>query len=184
VRSLRKGTSPELIAEFREFVMGSQGHLRRSAYVMCGDWHLAEDIVQTAYDKVFRAWHRVRVMDRPDAYTRQVVYRCFLDSRKWQRELASPDVLLDRAVPDSADDSDIRQALLGVLAELAPRTRAVVALRYWEDLSVEQTAAMLGISTGTVKSMSSRGLALMRERMGAFRTRLPETTERGEVPGT
>ncbi|NUR57785.1 MAG: hypothetical protein HOV87_03645 [Catenulispora sp.] len=87
--------SPEHLEEFRVFVMGSQGHLRRSAYVLCGDWHLAEDIVQSAYHRVFRAWHRVRAMDMPDAYARRVVYRCFLDSKKWQRESATLDGLAE-----------------------------------------------------------------------------------------
>lgn len=180
MRSLRKGTSPELLAEFRDFVVGTQGHLRRSAYVMCGDWHLAEDLVQEAYDRVFRAWPRVRGMDRPDAYIRQVVYRCFLKSRKWRRELASSDVLLDRPDPEDGD-SEVRLVVLAALAELSPRTRAVVALRYWEDCSVEQTASLLGISQGAVKSMSARGLGLLRERLGGLRAGVPEAGVRGEA---
>jgi RNA polymerase sigma-70 factor (sigma-E family) len=165
--------------------VGSQGRLRRSAYVLCGDWHLAEDIVQTAYHRVFRQWHRVRSMDLPDAYTRQVVYRCFLDSRKWQRETAGFDAgtvqtLAEHPRPGGAPDGGdaaTRLTLLAALAELAPRTRAVVALRYWDDLSVEQTAAALGISTGTVKSLSARGLTLLRQRVGDLRAPLPESTE-------
>lgn len=156
--------SPEHLEEFRIFVTGSQGHLRRSAYVLCGDWHLAEDIVQSAYHRVFRAWHRVRVVDMPDAYARRIVYRCFLDSRKWQRESATLDGLAERPAP--VGDADVRLTVLAALAGLAPRTRAVVALRYWEDQSIEQTAAVLGMSPGTVKSLSARGLAQLRERLG------------------
>ncbi|GAA2050299.1 SigE family RNA polymerase sigma factor [Catenulispora yoronensis] len=168
---------PEHVDEFRAFVMGSQGHLRRSAYVLCGDWHLAEDLVQSAYDRVFRAWHRVRAMDLPDAYARKVVYRCFLDSKARQRESTTLDALGDGPTAP-ADDADIRLTILAALADLAPRTRAVVALRYWEDQSVEQTAAMLGISTGTVKSMAARGLAQLRERLGeSFSTLLPDSTD-------
>lgn len=170
---------PEHVDEFRAFVMGSQGHLRRSAYVLCGDWHLAEDIVQTAYDRVFRSWHRIRAVDLPDAYARKVVYRCFLDSRKWQRESATLDALDALADRPSAPEGDaaVRLTILAALAELAPRTRAVVALRYWEDQSVEQTAALLGMSPGTVKSMTSRGLTQLRERLGDLSTLLPDTTD-------
>lgn len=175
MRSLRNGTNPELHEEFRAFVTGSQGHLRRSAYVLCGDWHLAEDLVQSAYQRIFRAWHRVRVMDLPDAYARRVVYRCFLDSRKWQREAASLEALVDR--PAVEDDAAVRLTILAALAELAPRTRAVVALRYWEDQSIEQTAAALGISPGTVKSMAARGLGQLRERLGDFAALLPDSVE-------
>jgi RNA polymerase sigma-70 factor (sigma-E family) len=140
--------------------------------VLCGDWHLAEDLVQTAYQRIFRAWHRVRVMDMPDAYARRVVYRCFLDSTKWRRETPSLEVLVDR--PAEEGDAAMRLTILAALAELAPRTRAVVALRYWEDQSVEQTAAALGISPGTVKSMSARGLTQLRERLGDFASTLPD----------
>lgn len=168
--------SPEHVDEFRLFVMGSQGHLRRSAYVLCGDWHLAEDIVQSAYHRVFRVWHRVRVMELPDAYARRVVYRCFLDSRKWQRESATLEGLAERPAPGG--DADTRLTILAALAGLAPRTRAVVALRYWEDQSIEQTAAALGITPGTVKSMAARGLAQLRERLGEdFRSLLPDTKD-------
>jgi RNA polymerase sigma factor (sigma-70 family) len=114
-------------------------------------------------------------MDLPDAYARRVVYRCFLDSRKWQRETASLEAMVDR--PAVEGDAAVRLTILAALAELAPRTRAVVALRYWEDHSVEQTAAALGISTGTVKSMSARGLTQLRERLGDFATLLPDSVE-------
>ncbi|MEZ0107345.1 RNA polymerase sigma-70 factor (sigma-E family) [Catenulispora sp. EB89] len=175
MRSLRKGTSPEHQEEFRAFVTGSQGHLRRSAYVLCGDWHLAEDLVQTAYQRIFRAWQRVRLVDMPDAYARRVVYRCYLDSRKWHREAASIEALVDRPVREG--DAAMRLTILAALAELAPRTRAVVALRYWEDQSVEQTAAALDMSQGTVKSMSARGLAQLRVRLGDFASLLPDSVE-------
>lgn len=177
MRSLRNGISPEHTDEFRAFVTGSQGHLRRSAYVLCGDWHLAEDIVQSAYHRVFRAWHRVRVMDLPDAYARKVVYRCFLDTRKWQRESATLDALADRPAA-AGGDADVRLTVLAALAGLPPRTRAVVALRYWEDQSVEQTAAVLGMSPGTVKSMAARGLAQLRRRLGGeLGALLPDSTD-------
>jgi RNA polymerase sigma factor (sigma-70 family) len=120
-------------------------------------------------------WQRVRLVDMPDAYARRVVYRCYLDSRKWRREAASLEALVDR--PAVQDDAAVRLTILAALAELAPRTRAVVALRYWEDQSVEQTAEALGISTGTVKSMSARGLAQLRGRLGDFAPLLPDSVE-------
>jgi len=169
----RRRPGPE--DDFVAFVASRRQQLRNTAYLLCGDWHLAEDLVQTAYQRIFRSWQRVRLVDMPDAYARRVVYRCYLDSRKWQREATSLEALVDR--PAVQDDAAVRLTILAALAELAPRTRAVVALRYWEDQSVEQTADALGISTGTVKSMSARGLAQLRERLGDFGSLLPDSVE-------
>lgn len=143
--------------------MASQGHLRRSAFLLCGDWHFAEDLVQMAYDRIYRHWHRVRAADNPGAYARQVVYRCYLDSRKKHLETVPLEQLPERA--SAGDPTDTRLAVLDALRELPPRTRAVVVLRYWEDMSVDQTAAILDISPGSVKSMASRGLGLLRTRL-------------------
>jgi RNA polymerase sigma-70 factor (sigma-E family) len=153
--------------EFRLFAVASQGRLRRSAYLLCGDWHFAEDLVQNAFDRIYRHWHRVRAAENPDAYARQVVYRCFLDSRKkWRTDPVPLDHLPEDSAPGPAPET--RLAVLDALATLPPRTRAVVVLRYWEDLSVEQTAGLLGISAGAVKSLSSRGLDLLRARLADF----------------
>jgi RNA polymerase sigma-70 factor (sigma-E family) len=163
---LNKGSRPDSREEFREFAVASQGHLRRSAYLLCGDWHFAEDLVQMAFDRIYRHWHRVRAADNPGAYSRQVVYRCYLDSRRKHLDVLPLEHLPE---PESrADPTDTRLAVLDALDHLPPRTRAVVVLRYWEDMSVEQTAGILGISEGTVKSMSSRGLRLLRERLAEF----------------
>jgi RNA polymerase sigma-70 factor (sigma-E family) len=151
--------------DFQEFAAAIQGHLRRSAYLLCGDWHLAEDIVQTAFTRIFRAWRRVREADSPDAYARRVVYRCYLDMHRKKRIAAVPlEFVAEPAV--EAPSETLRDTVLEALAELPPRARAVVVLRYWEDLSVEQTAATLGISTGTVKSQTSRALGQLRARLG------------------
>jgi RNA polymerase sigma-70 factor (sigma-E family) len=155
---------PDPREEFREFAVASQGHLRRSAYLLCGDWHFAEDLVQMAYDRIYRHWNRVRAADNPGAYARQVVFRCYLDSRKKKHlETVSLDRLPEPA--SSPDSTDTRLMVQEALRELPPRTRAVVVLRYWEDLSVDQTAAVLDISAGAVKSMASRGLGLLRARL-------------------
>lgn len=152
--------------EFREFAAAVQGHLRRSAYLLCGDWHLAEDIVQTAFVKIFRVWRRVRKVDNQLAYARQVVYRCFLDhyrKNKKQLPVVSMEGMAEPAAAEPADAFD--GAVLEVLAELPPGARAVIVLRFWEDMSVEQTAAMLGVTQGTVKSQTSRAVAQLRARL-------------------
>jgi len=158
---------PDPREEFREFAVASQGHLRRSAYLLCGDWHFAEDLVQTAFDRIYRHWNRVRAADNPGAYARQVVYRCFLDSRKRRLDVVPLEHLPETASP-SAEPTETRLAVLEALKLLPPRTRAVVVLRYWEDMSVEQTAGILDISQGAVKSMASRGLGLLRESLAGF----------------
>jgi RNA polymerase sigma-70 factor (sigma-E family) len=157
--------------EFRQFAAASQGHLRRSAYLLCGDWHFAEDLVQTAFDRMYRHWHRVRAAHSPDAYARQVVYRCFLDSRKRSPNTVPLDHVSENALHGAGSQEpgpETRIAVLQALATLPPRTRAVVVLRYWDDLSIEQTAGILGIAAGSVKSLSSRGLDLLRSRLTEF----------------
>ncbi|GAA1991225.1 SigE family RNA polymerase sigma factor [Catenulispora subtropica] len=152
--------------EFREFAAAVQGHLRRSAYLLCGDWHLAEDIVQSAFVKIFRAWRRVRKVENQLAYARQVVYRCFLDQyRKDKRQLpmVSMEGLTEPVATESGEPFD--GVVLEVLAGLPPGARAVIVLRFWEDMSVEQTAALLGVTQGTVKSQTSRAVAQLRERL-------------------
>ena len=151
--------------EFHEFAAATQGRLRRSAYLLCGDWHLAEDIVQTAFTKIFRAWRRVRAAELPDAYARQVVYRCYLDMHRKKRISTVPLDSVAEPVAEAPSES-LRDTVLEALGHLPPGARAVVVLRYWEDLSVEQTAAALGISTGTVKSQASRALGQLRARLG------------------
>jgi RNA polymerase sigma-70 factor (sigma-E family) len=154
--------------EFREFAAAVQGHLRRSAFLLCGDWHLAEDIVQTAFVKIFRVWRRVRRVDNQLAYARQVVYRCFLDQyRKEKKQLptVSMEGLAEPAAAASDDPFD--GVVLEVLAGLPAGARAVIVLRFWEDMSVEQTAAVLGVAQGTVKSQTSRAVGQLRERLTA-----------------
>jgi RNA polymerase sigma-70 factor (sigma-E family) len=154
--------------EFREFAVAVQGHLRRSAYLLCGDWHLAEDIVQSAFVKIFRVWRRVRKVDNQLGYARQVVYRCFLDQyRKEKKQLPTVPIagLADQAVAESGGDASFDGMVLEALAALPPRARAVIVLRFWEDMSVEQTASVLGVTEGTVKSQTSRAVAQLRDRL-------------------
>lgn len=150
--------------EFDEFARSRQAYLRRSAYLLCGDWHLAEDLTQTALAKLYAVWRRVR-MDSPDSYARKVLFRTFVDEtrrrRWWERSSAHE---YDVAAP--AQDPDLRLMLLAALRQVPARGRAVLVLRFWHDQSVEETAAALGCSTGTVKSQTSRGLATLRRILG------------------
>ncbi len=148
-------------ADFAAFVAGRRTHLRRIAYALCGDWHRADDLVQTALARLYVAWPRVHTS--PEAYTRQVIVRANIDEarRPWRREHSS-DLRLDTPVaPDTSLDD--RSELVAALQKLPPMQRKVVVLRHWLDLSVEETARELGISPGTVKSHTSRGLARLHE---------------------
>ncbi|MDI2132537.1 SigE family RNA polymerase sigma factor [Yinghuangia seranimata] len=164
MRHWRRTRRAQLDEDFREWALARQAHLRRSAYLLCRDWHLAEDLTQTTLAKMYAAWNRVREGDGREAYARRVLYRTFVDEtrRGYRREHTGVD-LPDPGVP--ADDPALRMALLDAVAHLPPRCRAVILLRFWEDQSVEDTAAALGCTTGTVKSQTSRGLAALRQRL-------------------
>ncbi|MEU1751184.1 SigE family RNA polymerase sigma factor [Micromonospora matsumotoense] len=136
--------------------------MRGTAYLLCGDWHRAEDLVQTAFTKLYLVWNRVSRHEVLDAYVRQILVRTFLDERRrgwWRRERVGGEQA-DQPAP--AESPENRLVLLQALAAVPPRQRAVLVLRYWEDQSVEEVAALLGCSTGTVKSQSARGLDTLR----------------------
>jgi RNA polymerase sigma-70 factor (sigma-E family) len=139
--------------------------LRRTAYLLCGDWHTADDLVSVALTKLYRQWRRISAMDNVDAYVRRMVLNAWFDERRrpWRRREQATADMPDRRLcsPDSAQ----RIALLAYLAELPPRRRAVLVLRYFCDLSVEETADALRCSTGTVKSQTSRALETLRGRL-------------------
>lgn len=162
---MARGGSAEARERFREYAVGAQPHLRRSAYLLCGDWHTAEDLVQTTFGRLFRSWPKVMRADSVDAYARTVLFRAYLDLRQKDRRT----VALDAAPEPAArpDDADLRLAVRSALDTLPPRARAVVVLRFWEDLTVEQTADALGVSAGTVKSQTSRAIAILRQHLGA-----------------
>ena len=151
-------------ATFVEYVHAHLVHLRRTAYLLCGDWARGDDIVQRALTDVYVRWPKVRQADHVDAYVRTVLVHRFIDDRRraWARvRLVStvPDVPAPAGDPDTG--LDLRSALDG----LPPRQRAVLVLRFFCDMSVEQTAAALGCATGTVKSQTSLALAAMRRRL-------------------
>lgn len=150
-------------AAFTEYFAARSGAMRGTAFLLCGDWHRAEDLVQIAFTKLYLHWNRVMRHDALDPYVRQVLIRTWIDDGRkawWRREqpqaAASGDLI---AEPDPSDD---RVMLVQALAGVPARQRAVLVLRYWEDLSVEETAAALRCSPGTVKSQAARGLATLR----------------------
>ena len=153
--------------EFTAYVAARARLLRRSAYLLCGDWHRAEDLTQSALTKVYLAWPRVRRADNVDGYVRQVLVRTYLDEqrRRWRQEQPTGETL-DGLRSDPATASDQRLDLLRALATLPPRQRAAVVLRCWEDLSITEVARALDCSEGTVKSQTARGLTALREALG------------------
>ena len=155
-------------ADFEAYVAARAAALRRTAYLLCGDWHQAEDIVQNALTKLYLAWRRVEKRDGMDAYVRQIVVRCVLDERRkgWRRE--SPTEALPERALVPAGSSEDREALMAALAEVPAQQRAALVLRYWEDLSIAETARILNISEGAVKSATSRGLDNLRRTLPAL----------------
>ena len=149
--------------EFRDFVLARRRALMRTAYLLTGDTGRAEDLVQTTLAKAFVAWRRVRAVDDPDAYVARILINAHNSEqrRKRVREWL-PGTVPDRAAADGAEVVADRSALMAALATLAPRQRAVVVLRFWEDRSENDVAHLLGCSVGTVRSQASRGLAKLR----------------------
>jgi RNA polymerase sigma-70 factor (sigma-E family) len=152
--------------EFTEYLRARLPRLHRAAYLLCGDAHLAEDLVQSTALTLFRKWRTVTAADNVDAYVHRMLVNQFLGERRrpWSRVLLS-DRPPDRAAPAQLGAEE-RDAVRTALARLAPRQRAVLVLRFFCDLSVEDTAAALHCSTGNVKSQTARGLATMRQLLG------------------
>jgi RNA polymerase sigma-70 factor (sigma-E family) len=150
---------------FMEFMSAAAPRLRRTAYLLCGDWHAAQDLTQATLVRVFVGWHRIREPGNAHAYAQRTLVNSYLAGRrrKSSTEVVSGD-LADRAGPPAT--ADLRIVLMQALGVLTPRARAVVVLRYWEDRSVEQVAALLGCSAGNVTSQSTRALAKLRVHLG------------------
>lgn len=152
-------------AEFRSWAEGRRGGLRRTAFLLSGDWFLADDLVQDVLVSLYRVWPRLERSGDIGAYARRMLVNRYLDHRRrpWHREQPT-DHVPDRATLGDGDD-DRRETLLAALQLVPARQRAVLVLRFWEDLSIEQTAHVLDTSTGTVKSQTSRGLTTLRAAM-------------------
>ncbi|MXG89747.1 SigE family RNA polymerase sigma factor [Nocardioides flavescens] len=152
-------------AAFSEFVAARRTHLRRVAYAICGDWHQADDLVQTSLVKLYAAWPRVRRDGGEEAYVRTIIVRAHIDEtrRPWRRERSGDVPETPARAGASAEERD---ALFDALQALPMMQRKVVLLRHWLGLSVAETATELRISQGTVKSHTSRGVAALQAVLG------------------
>ena len=146
---------------FEEFVRTTTGLLHRTAMLLCGDHHLAEDLTQTTYAKVYARWSRVSATDCPLAYTRTVLLRTFLSHRRLRRSSEWPVEALPEHCAERVDPS-VRLDLLRALDRLPPPDRAVLLLRYWEDLPAALAAEVLGIGESTCRSRAARALDRLR----------------------
>jgi RNA polymerase sigma-70 factor (sigma-E family) len=160
--------------EFMEFVRARSLALRRTAYLLCGDWSSGDDLVQESLAKVYVAWPRIAVSQAVESYTRTTMLRTYLnEKRKWRRE-----VNVDEVPEHPTDDKDtaLTVTLSALLRELPTSQRAVLVLRFYQDLSVPQIAQELGIPEGTDNRQLSRGLATMRVRLGEPEAQRPDST--------
>lgn len=153
--------------EFLEFAAARSGHLFRSACLLTsGDTHLAEDLVQDTLGRMYVHWGRMNRTGNPAAYAQTVLVRSFLTHRRRRSATERPLGELPDQAPENGEDPALRIALLDALAQLAPKDRAVVVLRYWEDRSVEETADALHVSSAAVRTRCTRALAKLRQRLG------------------
>src|ERR687886_1461249 len=170
--------------DFREFVVGQWHALLRTAYLLTGDRGDAEDLVQSALVRVHRNWHRIERRDAPAVYTRRVLVN--LNASIWRRRLRLREQptaeLPERPGADPAEAHALRDERRRACLRLPPRQRAVLVLRYFEDLSEAETAATLGISVGAVKSQTSRGLDKLRGFIAADRALDADTPGAGHDP--
>ena len=149
--------------EFTAYAVARAQRLRDTAYLLCGDWHAAQDLTQATLVKLYRAWKRVEHSESIDAYARQVMLRTFLDSRRPKRSTERPMADVPEGAAPVGGDPALRVTLLAALARLPINRRAVLVLRFWEDQSVEATAAAMGLSGSAVKTLTQRALAELRE---------------------
>ena len=160
---------PPTDEEFAELVHACWASLYRTAYLMLGDAAEAEDLVQTALAKTYARWRRVRSIDAAPGYARTTLVNTaasWFRKKGWRNE--RPTEVLPEAASTSHLESDRsdRRTVMNALGTLPPRQRAVVVLRYYEDLSVAQVAHALGITEGTVKSQTSEALSKLRALLG------------------
>jgi RNA polymerase sigma-70 factor (sigma-E family) len=157
--------------EFTEFVSARLSTLRRVAYLLCQDWQRSDDLVQAAVTRLYVHWERARGLEHIEAYAKTILVREFLGE---QRSSWAKRVRIGFALPDSAalaHNGDAELDMRAALAGLAPRQRATIVLRFYCDLSVEQTAELLGCTVGTVKSQTAKAIAGAASPTGAGRSR-------------
>ncbi|MCU1681601.1 MAG: rpoE [Amycolatopsis sp.] len=155
--------------EFAEYFAAKRDSVRRTAYMLCGDWHRADDLAQTAFVALHRRWLKIRDRGATDAYVRKTLVRASIDEsrRPWRRERFTDEPPEPAQSSPGFDEQVVnRQDLLEGLRQVPPKQRAVLVLRYFEGLDVTGTAKALGCSEGNVKSQTARGLANLREVLG------------------
>jgi RNA polymerase sigma-70 factor (sigma-E family) len=158
--------TPSIEEEFREFVAARSSALLRTAYLLAGDWATAEDLLQTALTKTYLAWKRLGEIEAVEPYARRVLVNTATSwwRRRWHGEKPT-EALPEQPGPDRHEEAVERHALWQYVQALPARQRAVLVLRFYEDLSEAQTADLLDISLGTVKSQTARALATLRRRL-------------------
>lgn len=155
--------------DFAEYFAARRDAVRRSAYLLCGDWHRADDLAQIAFVALHRRWRKIRDRGALDAYVRRTLVRAVIDEsrRPWRRERFVEELPETPNTGGEIGDSvATRSALLDGLRAVPPRQRAVLVLRFLEGLDVAATAETLKCSQGTVKSQTARGLTALREALG------------------
>jgi RNA polymerase sigma-70 factor (sigma-E family) len=151
-------------AQFRDWVTSERDGLRTTAYMLCSDWHLADDLVQEALTRLFVVWARVNRSGDPKGYARRILVNLYIDHRRRPSRREEPTAAPPEPAPreDVHSMDGIRSDVIAALGDVPPGQRAVLVLRFWDDLSVEHTARLLDTSIGNVKSQSSRGLTALR----------------------
>jgi RNA polymerase sigma-70 factor (sigma-E family) len=162
--------------EFTHFVTARLGALRRVGFLLCQDWQRADDLVQNAITRLYARWDEARKLDHVDAYARTILVREFLAEQRsgWARRVTVGTPIPDR--PGTAHDPEAVLDMRAALSVLPPSQRATIVLRFYCDLSVEQTAGLLGCSAGTVKSNTARAMQTLRQQLAgspALRPRRP-----------
>jgi RNA polymerase sigma-70 factor (sigma-E family) len=169
------GELSERDAEFSAYMQARQPSLMRTAYLLTGDRHTAEDVVQAAFAKLYLSWDKVQKRDSIDGYVRRIMVNEHnsLWRRAWKKREHAAEEVPDTAHHDAYDEG-LNDDLWAAVQTLPRKARAVVVLRYYEELSEAETAAVLGISVGTVKSQASRALATLRNNAEHLRPREEE----------
>ena len=174
---------PEEEAEFAVYMTERRDRVRRTAYLLCGDWHRADDFTQLAFVKLYGAWERVRDKAALDAYVRTSLVRSVVDEsrRPWRREQ-----FVDEVPEHTGTEADLaavvadRAVMRAALEQVPPGQRAVLVLRYYEGASVAEAAEILELAEGTVKSQTARGLAALKVALAAMGA-LPATQTRDDA---
>ena len=161
--------APAKDAEFADYMAARQPSLLRTAYLLTGDRHAAEDLVQTALAKLYLSWDKVQRRELVDGYVRRIMVNenNSLWRRAWKRNEVATGELPEGSAVTAKPDHGEKAALWEFVQSLPRKQRAVIVLRYYEGLSEAEIAEILGISVGTVKSQASRAIASMRQRMSS-----------------